>query len=292
MALAGLGTDVDVVTDIGLSFGLAREQRNLGNALARRLMTPRGGLAYDPEYGTDIRLFLNASLTPAGFANLKSVMVAECEKDPRVLAFNVDSFQLGGSGIAIAARPPLLASCRVETAEGPFDLILAISDATIELLDAAAPTPATPPDEIGGIVVIQGEQGPPGAAGPAGSGGQGYTLDQAAQMAVSSGAEETIFRAGIVDFGVLPASVTFEFTAQALALAGTGTFRVRVGGSADVPTTGTAVASFTATTGAFVDKVASATIANPGGQQFVKVTAQNSVVAQDARIRAVIVTVR
>jgi phage baseplate assembly protein W len=280
-----LGTDIDLLSDLGLSFGLAGGQRNLGNAISRRFQTPRGGLVYDPEYGTDLRAFMNASLTPAGYANLKSVMIAEAEKDPRVLSFTVTNFTAIGR--------TLTAVCAIDTADGPFDLVLAISDATIEILDAAAPAAsALAPDIGGGIVVVTGPMGLQGPAGTAGTGGQGFTLGQAAQMAVTSGNEEIIYSAGIVDFGVLPGSLSVEFTAEALALSGTGTFRVRAGGASTVPTTGTVLASFTANTNTFTSKVAIATPVNPTGQLFVKVTAQNSIIGQDARIRALLVTLR
>lgn len=78
------GDDVDCRVDHGRSLAIATGIRNLGNALARRLTTPRGALLSDGGYGSDIRRYLNAGLTPALLERVKSEVAAEVSKDDRV----------------------------------------------------------------------------------------------------------------------------------------------------------------------------------------------------------------
>lgn len=62
------GTDLSCVVD--LDAGLAEVTGNtlLAQALARRLITPRGGLLDDPNYGYDLTQFLNADIGPTDLA--------------------------------------------------------------------------------------------------------------------------------------------------------------------------------------------------------------------------------
>lgn len=118
-----LGTDIDCADDHGMSFGVATGRKNLANALARRLMTPRGGLFYDPDYGLDVRAYLNAAITDAKLAELAQAIEAECRKDPRVqdvsAAVSVDR---------TSVTRGLKLKLAIEDADGPFTDILTISD--------------------------------------------------------------------------------------------------------------------------------------------------------------------
>jgi phage baseplate assembly protein W len=120
------GDDLDVRTDVSrTSFSLAAGVRNIGNALARRLITPRGGLLYDPSYGTDIRAYMNAGFTPSKLAQLASEIEAEVLKDSRV-ATAVVAVQTTGSSMTI--------SVRVDLSQGPFELIFRSDGLTLDLL--------------------------------------------------------------------------------------------------------------------------------------------------------------
>jgi hypothetical protein len=65
------GTDISCYPDIDASFGVV-SGFTLIEDLARRLETPRGGLFYDSNYGTDVRGWVNAAGTPAQIATLKA----------------------------------------------------------------------------------------------------------------------------------------------------------------------------------------------------------------------------
>jgi hypothetical protein len=125
-----LGTDIDVLDDLPPTFRLVSGQRNLANALARRLSTPSGALAIfggDPEYGFDLRDKMNSSWTQEELAALGSQVESECRKDERVEGATVTaSHNLSTSTLTVDAQ--------IESAEGPFSLILKVSDVGIELL--------------------------------------------------------------------------------------------------------------------------------------------------------------
>ena len=126
------GTDVDCRSDPGKSFAIASGTANLGNALARRLTTPRGALLYDPGYGVDIRRYLNAGFTDAQLGQVKSEIAAEVSKDDRVQNPDV-------TVVADAARASLSITIISELAPGaPFAFVFRVDKLTVDFLDARA----------------------------------------------------------------------------------------------------------------------------------------------------------
>jgi hypothetical protein len=125
------GVDIDCIIDVGRSLTLARGLRNLGNALARRLVTPRGGLFYDPNYGLDVRAFVNAGFTAQQLAQVQADIAAEVSKDERVenpQVTVVSNVQTGSMAITIVC----------ELAEGPFQFLVSVNALTVELLRVEA----------------------------------------------------------------------------------------------------------------------------------------------------------
>lgn len=128
--MADFGTDLSALPD--LSWTLKSGQVNLAEAIARRLITPPGGLFYDPTYGLDLRQYIGEALTDEVRYEIETLVAAECEKDERIL-----------SAVAtIIEAPPQLRSIQIElaleTADGPYRLILSISNVTVEVLRADA----------------------------------------------------------------------------------------------------------------------------------------------------------
>lgn len=125
------GIDIDCIVDVGTSLSVARGTRNIGNALARRLTTPRGGLFYDPNYGLDVRNYLSAGFTPQALAQVQSDVASEVSKDPRVenptvtVAPNIQ-----------AASMQIAVTC--DLAEGPYEFVFGVSKLTVDLLKAEA----------------------------------------------------------------------------------------------------------------------------------------------------------
>jgi phage baseplate assembly protein W len=126
--MSELGIDYSALPDIAWQTKSGME--NLAEALARRLQTPRGGLFYDPEYGLDVRDWLNETDSEEARFELSTLASAECEADPRVLSADVEVIALGDDGVTIAISGQSL--------EGPFSLILEANKVTVEVLNADA----------------------------------------------------------------------------------------------------------------------------------------------------------
>jgi phage baseplate assembly protein W len=126
------GGDLDVVTDLpGPYFRVASGLRNIGNALARRLTTERGGLFYAPNYGLDVRRYLNAGMTPQQLAQVQGDIADEVGKDPRIENPTVTVVQ---NLPAMTMR--ITIAC--ELAEGPFEFVIGVTSLTVQLLNAEA----------------------------------------------------------------------------------------------------------------------------------------------------------
>lgn len=267
-----LGIDLALLHDFPAGFELASGRRNLAYACARRLDTRRGSLIRDDDYGEDMREELNAEVEEYDLRQIESKARAELLKEPRVESVNVDATYN-------FSRQSLDLSITIDDGDGPFTFILSISTLTIDLLFdgeppmvvAAAPTPVTLP--------IIGEQGPPGPAGAPGAAGgfSGFELsvDDDGEHYVVGTAETIIGHAWLVDLLGAPANLTAALWMSSMVNTGTGTIRLRIGGS-ETGIDGTIVASATVTSTSFSAKTASGPYTNPTGQVWVKVTAMSN----------------
>lgn len=100
---------------------------NLARAIARRYITPRGALWYAPGYGLDLRRYLNEAMTPELLEEMRILVEQEAEKDPRVL-FAEASVAPEDHRVRVALR--------LETDQGPFDLVLSVDRVSVEVLNA------------------------------------------------------------------------------------------------------------------------------------------------------------
>lgn len=280
LKLGDLGTDIDFTTDIGLRWNLATGRRNLGNALARRLSTPRGTLDYDPDYGFDLRDSLSAGLTRTQLAQLRASIVDECEKDERVDNCDADViYNPFTSGLTV--------NLTVTTADGPFDLILLVTSVTVALLNHNQPTQPLTPGQVGVTVNIgvPGPQGLPGVGVPGAGGSGGGTMDLTfpKRMGSNAGGQEVVGQV-TADFANVPAgTITVDMTALALSVSGTATIRLWVGGTSNA-VDGSLVGTTTIAVSTDTQIQISATFANPTGVRFVKLTIQSSAATVDAQV--------
>lgn len=127
-SLIDFGQDFSFLSGLDPNLGLVSGLANLGQALAHRLETPRGGLFYDGDYGTDVRGRINDAMTPAGLSRLASDVNTECRKDERVLTC-ISNVQF------VQATSSLSITLYVTTAAGPFQFVLAVTEVSVALLE-------------------------------------------------------------------------------------------------------------------------------------------------------------
>jgi hypothetical protein len=108
---------------------LIEAKQNLIEAAYWRLVTPRGALEYDPDYGLDIRLFVQRPWNTITKYELETMIAAELEKDIRFNRVFVDTTQESLEQIKIGIRIEL-------EDEEEFELVLKLSKMTVEVLRA------------------------------------------------------------------------------------------------------------------------------------------------------------
>lgn len=129
--MADLGITLALTTDEGLDldpgFGLVSGRRALAQAILARLDTPQGTLWYDPDYGRDLKRWLNESFAPSDVFRVQSEIEAECLKDERVrdVAATV-TFEPQAERLRVVLA--------LTDADGPFELVLAVSAVSLEVL--------------------------------------------------------------------------------------------------------------------------------------------------------------
>lgn len=103
------GSDISCTSDVDELWSEvdAGSVRALGEALIRRLQTPRGMLFRDPAFGTDIRGMLHVGQTEQQIQALARLVEAECRKDDRVEAVTarVALSTSGVLGIGVTVKP-------------------------------------------------------------------------------------------------------------------------------------------------------------------------------------------
>jgi hypothetical protein len=80
--MSALRSDGTIDLDPGLA--LVADAQLMNEAVIKRITTPRGGLFYDPDYGVDVREYLNAPIDDARLFELQGLIEAELEKDERI----------------------------------------------------------------------------------------------------------------------------------------------------------------------------------------------------------------
>ncbi len=119
------GTDFVIAKVPGRISGI----KNLIKKIVQRLQSPTGCLYWDPQYGLDVRQYLNTSLTTAKLQEIKNSVKAQCELDERVLTAEVT--------VSNSNNNQLFITIQITTQAGPtFTFILSVTQLTIELLNA------------------------------------------------------------------------------------------------------------------------------------------------------------
>ena len=107
--------------------------RAIGEAIARRLSTVRGGLIDDPTYGYALTEFLNDDLSTGDIARIQANTQAECLKDERVAEADV-TVSLVGTTLGV--------SIQVTTVTGQtFALVLSVAEVAVNPVQILSVTP-------------------------------------------------------------------------------------------------------------------------------------------------------
>jgi phage baseplate assembly protein W len=125
--MADFGTDISCYPGLDPQGTLVSGNAAVLQAIARRLTTPRGGLFYDPNYGTDVRGFLNEAITNESIARWKTAIERECRQDQRVASVVVDMKPN-------AAAQSLTVHITCTTADGPFAAVFSVTSLTLDIL--------------------------------------------------------------------------------------------------------------------------------------------------------------
>lgn len=115
------------------------ERTCLIEALIRRITTPRGTLidvvipSTTANYGTAIDDFLNDDIDARGLAQIGAAVDAELKKDERVVRSSTAATLVGAGAAAT-----LILTITVVDGAGPFQLVLAVTAETVQLLAGAS----------------------------------------------------------------------------------------------------------------------------------------------------------
>lgn len=129
----GFGEDLYCTDDVTQDWALTDPQspESVSCAIIRRLITARGELVTDPDYGCGLPQRLNKGYTLAQLQDIQRDVVQECNKDDRVLSVDVKvTFQDGELTVDVKGitRDP----------NGSFALILVLDETgKMQILGAA-----------------------------------------------------------------------------------------------------------------------------------------------------------
>ena len=126
--MADYGTDISTLPDLDPTFTPISGPRVVAESLARIYTTPQGSDSWHPDYGRDLRRFLNARMDAATLARGQAEAEDGALTDERVKEVE-----------ALAAFEPLSGRLMLRVAglleDGPFLLTLAIGDVSATILE-------------------------------------------------------------------------------------------------------------------------------------------------------------
>jgi hypothetical protein len=143
-SFANYGTTISCTFDLAPVGILISGLQVLSEALIRRLLTPRGRLLDDPDYGYELLGEVNDDIDNATIATIGSNMDLEFVKDERVTSSRSTCFYMPLNGSlpigSIPNIPPgtapgtLVTSSVINPGVGPFTMVLSASQVTQQLL--------------------------------------------------------------------------------------------------------------------------------------------------------------
>lgn len=120
------GTDISTFPIPDTTFSPIAGFRVLHEALARRLLTRKGLLPFHPDYGVDLRQYLNEAVTDQTLQDAKATAMAELRQDERVDTIDATVTFTASTGV-------LSFLFRGQSASGPFVFTLAVSALSVAI---------------------------------------------------------------------------------------------------------------------------------------------------------------
>ena len=130
------GVDISATPDVDPTFTVITDPgRVVGEAVARRYTTPRGGLSYSSQYGRDLRDYMNAPWSQASQYQMQQDAEREAEKDERITQADATATYLPSTTLAGAA---VTLNVQLTTVTGQtLTLVLNVTSVTVALLSVS-----------------------------------------------------------------------------------------------------------------------------------------------------------
>lgn len=125
-AAINLGSCWSCLDDLVMPSTMASGARCVAEAIVRRWSTSQGQLIDDPNYGFNLIDLVSSSLTPAQLRRAGQQAGAEAQKDERVLSC--------AATVTLTVAGLINVVGNVTTANGPFKLVVAVTQVTTTLL--------------------------------------------------------------------------------------------------------------------------------------------------------------
>jgi hypothetical protein len=122
--LADLGKSILGILDIDADLSFGEGNLALAHDIARRLVTEPGGLTDSPGYGYGLQLLLSSTVDAP---SVERRIAEQCLQDERVRDVEVSVTQ-------DEAEKTITVGISLQTADGPFEFTLAVSQLSVELL--------------------------------------------------------------------------------------------------------------------------------------------------------------
>ena len=122
------GTDISCLQDLDPYFALVSGPEAVAQALARRLLTPSGGLLTDPSYGYDLRALVLTDLSEEERLSAENEISAQAIQDERISDAVVQISLNSSTGVLTVSVQPLLVTGEI------FTLVFTLTPENTELV--------------------------------------------------------------------------------------------------------------------------------------------------------------
>jgi phage baseplate assembly protein W len=127
-ATTNYGSDLSCTNDFTSDMRVVSGRTLLAQAAYRRLITPRGSLPDDQNYGFDVTALIDDDLQPGDLALIQTGIQNELIKDERIVK--------ASATCVLSSVGQLTISITLSDANGPFVLVLAATAVSVTILQS------------------------------------------------------------------------------------------------------------------------------------------------------------